>query len=1152
MRGSGIRIPLWAALILLVTPFVTAPVSAQQIKFAEPVSLNLAGPAAQFDAYGRRFSFTLTDNERVLSKLSTQRKQQLKGYRLLRGSLDGQPGSWLRLLESPDGIEGAIWDGHDLYAVTSYGKIADKLTTPLSAAAGQTVVYRLSDTIDALPRNFCALAENPRLAKNSNGLEQYNVIVHALEQGGVVGATLTRQLEISLIGDSALAAAETDPVAAMLARLNIVEGIYSEQLGLLVIATDVRVLPADSDPLTATKGATLLQQLGTYRAATPEVRARGIAHLVTGKDLDGSTAGIAYVRTVCEVETGVSVSQDSYGTTISALIMAHELGHNLGAEHDGAPDTPCAGVGGGFIMAPAVSGYATFSQCSIDSMRPVIDTASCITDAQFADVTFGTSLSNVTGEGGQPFTLPFVVQSRGTQSAENVTLVVTLPDSAAFSIDSASSAQGSCSVSGLIATCTFGEIATGEECDVNVVARSSSAASFKVQARVGADNDRLSSNNNRQISVSIRSGIDAAVMMSANATEVPIGAPLEIYADVKSLRTQAVRGAVLSVNLNQPIVSATMAGANCNVSASAVSCTIAEIAPGDTRRLTISANATTAGAVFASANVSVTGDGDFSNNTANTSAWVQAERDVELTAGAATVDLGVGAVYEVPYTLRSRGPLPLANVTLWISIPLNTVTVDSLDAGGVTCTQPDAITWRCDLGALAAGATRDVRLRVHADRPVTASINANAEAGDDGYSTNNFAGVQVRVDNLVDLLVAMASGGSGVEDSPIEGQVALRSNGRQTVSNGTLDIDLHSAGLLRSVTIHNGVACELLSGQHARCALPDLARNAQLFVDYTAEYAEPGTFDATFTVAAAGDTAPGNDTLTRAVLVRPYNDIAVSGDLALARFTAGARREKSFTVTTDRRALSTARFIANNYLPTVSVDSISASAGVCQVDPAVGGSCDFADLPANSSIVVTVGYRAGDSTRVDDISVRVTTPGDVTSANDTVWGRAETYGMTDLELRVGANLDGPKMTTLDFPQISVVNGNEKAFNTRLEITLPAQVSLVSISASNAICTGSAVLSCDFSDLDANSTSTVSLSVRGTANGNFVSSLKLSSSNDTNTANDSSDVAIAISNTAGAPQATTANGGGGRMEWLGLALLMSLALRKVRPGTKSRS
>jgi hypothetical protein len=37
---------------------------------------------------------------------------------------------------------------------------------------------------------------------------------------------------------------------------------------------------------------------------------------------------------------------------------------------------------------------------------------------------------------------------------------------------------------------------------------------------------------------------------------------------------------------------------------------------------------------------------------------------------------------------------------------------------------------------------------------------------------------------------------------------------------------LHSAGVLRSVSIHSGADCTLLDPQRARCALPTLARSA--------------------------------------------------------------------------------------------------------------------------------------------------------------------------------------------------------------------------------------------------------------------------------------------------------------------------------------
>jgi hypothetical protein len=1112
----------------------------QAIQYAEPVTLSLKSSEAQFDAYGRRFSLSLSDNQRVLQKLSTQRRAELASYKLLRGSLAGAPGSWVRLTGTPDGVEGAIWDGKEFYAVTRYANIAPFLTTPLSAAPEQTVVYRLSDARNLLPQDFCALTAVAE-AQDATTLDQYNAIVHAIEPG-VIAPSITRQIEISLIADNAFQQAEsTDPAAAMLARLNIVEGIFSEQLGLLVLATDVRLMMPEEDPFTSTKGTTLLEQLSAYRSATPAVRSRGLAHLMTGKDLDGTTAGIAYVRTACDLERGVSLSQRSYGTTISALIMAHELGHNLGASHDSEPGTPCASTGAGFIMASAVTGHATFSQCSLDTMKAAIASASCVTPAQYADVTVDPEVSSVSGEGGLPFSLPFTVHSTGNVGAQDAQIKVTLPASAYATIESAGATHGSCSVSGLTATCELGALDVGSSAQVNVVARGSRDAIFTAQATVSASNDRLTSNNNRQLQVTLRSGIDARLALSASADEVDVGAPLEVFADVSSLRAMAVSNATLSLSLNQPVISATLPGGSCKVNASSVVCSIAEIPSGATRRLTVKATTQIAGALFASASVGAVGDGDLTNNHASTTGWVQAARDVELTSPVPVVDLDIGAIHEIPYTLRARGRLPTGDVTLLLTLPAALV-VDSLDAGGITCTQPSTNAWRCEMGPMAPGTTRAVNLRVHAEAPFQGNVLAVAAASDDDYGGNNTANLLLRVDHLVDLAVTMASGGSGVEDARLEGQVALRSNGRQTISQATLDIELHSAGRLTSAAIHNGAACTLISETRARCAVPALARHAQLYIDYSAEFAEPGTYEVTFLAAAPADSAPDNDRLVRAVLVRPYLDAAVSGSLTMNDFLGGQARVRTFTLSTDRRGLASARLLAAHAPPALFVEAISASTGECRVDAALGGVCEFTDLPANASVPVSVTYRAADGSWMVDPVVSVSTPGDVVSGNDSLSGRVETIGGTDLELRVAATINGTKSATLDFPLIELVNGDSKAITPRLEVTLPPEITVVDVSATDGMCSGTTILRCDFNTLEPSARASVSLSVRSSASGSFVSEVRVTSINDINVANDTRNVAMEIvaPSVAATSGPSGGGGGGGRMQWLALLFLALLA------------
>ena len=87
---KGTRVRARVGRLLLGFCFAAADVSAQQIQYAEPVELTVAGSGAEFDAYGRRFSLKLTDNDRVLQKLSSQRKLDLQRYRLLRGVIDGE------------------------------------------------------------------------------------------------------------------------------------------------------------------------------------------------------------------------------------------------------------------------------------------------------------------------------------------------------------------------------------------------------------------------------------------------------------------------------------------------------------------------------------------------------------------------------------------------------------------------------------------------------------------------------------------------------------------------------------------------------------------------------------------------------------------------------------------------------------------------------------------------------------------------------------------------------------------------------------------------------------------------------------------------------------------------------------------------------
>ena len=59
-----------------------------------------------------------------------------------------------------------------------------------------------------------------------------------------------------------------------------------------------------------------------------------LSFFYSGQDLDGSTAGIAFVGALCHT-SGVAVTQDGHHSV--GVVFTHELGHLFGMDHDDSP-----------------------------------------------------------------------------------------------------------------------------------------------------------------------------------------------------------------------------------------------------------------------------------------------------------------------------------------------------------------------------------------------------------------------------------------------------------------------------------------------------------------------------------------------------------------------------------------------------------------------------------------------------------------------------------------------------------------------------------------------------------------------------------------------------------------------------------------------
>ena len=190
-----------------------------------------------------------------------------------------------------------------------------------------------------------------------------------------------REIELGTEADAPFVAQSGGVDAAnakILSIVNSINGIYEFDLGLTNRVVFQRAWNG-SDPYSVTENDTYSDTvLNEFRSnflanvGTPT----DDAHLFSGRDFEGSTVGRAFVATTCKPYR-FGLSQFYNGSVeLMRLIVAHEIGHNLGGGHTSTG-----------LMAPSINASVTwFSAESQNQIAGYVDGVSCLAEVETGGV----------------------------------------------------------------------------------------------------------------------------------------------------------------------------------------------------------------------------------------------------------------------------------------------------------------------------------------------------------------------------------------------------------------------------------------------------------------------------------------------------------------------------------------------------------------------------------------------------------------------------------------------------------------------------------------------------------------------------------------------------------------------------------------------
>jgi len=282
--------------------------------------------------------------------------------RTYRGTVAGQPGILVAASVTPDGGLRAIVDRDgEMFAIQPAADGVPGAPTTLH------VVYPFED-VRALENRLCGvLAESGEDGLRGPGTDARGVV-------DIYTTEIAFDADVQFYNANGSSVANT--VADIEDVMNSVTFIYERDTQITYEFTEILVRTSEPDPYTTSDPSSLLGQFAGEWASNQGDIHRDIAHLMTGRDLNGGVIGIAYLNAICSSTIGYGLSQSRFTGNFAARVAltAHELGHNYASPHCSGADCRimCPGLGG------CTGDISQFGAASVNFITNFRDRSPCV------------------------------------------------------------------------------------------------------------------------------------------------------------------------------------------------------------------------------------------------------------------------------------------------------------------------------------------------------------------------------------------------------------------------------------------------------------------------------------------------------------------------------------------------------------------------------------------------------------------------------------------------------------------------------------------------------------------------------------------------------------------------------------------------------